>query len=286
MVVKRSCLMIVGVFVLASASCDSPVQEQAPPLAEWVLAQQPKPDDMTLQLVVQEQSCNGGRAPDGRIVTRLETEADRILVTVRARRPQRCTAPASAGHAAVSRVRPCPLGGTPDAMPSCSPRCTRPQECAASDQTAAVRLAGWNDIPGRELSGSPRTGTRGRRCRGCRHDSLRRGSNCTAAAAAVAYRRTKASRNDHSIAAPAVAKSRFIRDFHREVQHQRQLLPSLRHQRRRRRLATCRACLQPQRLLRRGSPLHHGACRRGGRTDPERRLARPPQPAMSAEGNR
>ncbi len=83
MEVKRSRLMVIGVFVLASASCDSPSQEQAAPLAEWVLAQQPKPDDMTLQLVVQEQSCNGGRAPDGRIVTELESEADRILVTVR-----------------------------------------------------------------------------------------------------------------------------------------------------------------------------------------------------------
>ena len=82
MVVKRSRVMLVGVFVLASASCGSPAQEQAAPLAEWVLAQPPKPDDVTLQLVVQEQSCNGGRAPDGRIVTELENE-DRILVTVR-----------------------------------------------------------------------------------------------------------------------------------------------------------------------------------------------------------
>ena len=82
MSVPSKSLLVLAVLI-GVVGCGSPAQEQAAPLAEWVLAQQPKPDDMTLQLVVQEQSCSGGRAPDGRIVTEMESEANRILVTVR-----------------------------------------------------------------------------------------------------------------------------------------------------------------------------------------------------------
>lgn len=83
MVMVRSRLGVLAVFVLASAACGSSAEEEPAPLADWALAQQPKPGDTTLHLVVQEKTCNGGQAPEGRIQAEAEGQADHILVTVR-----------------------------------------------------------------------------------------------------------------------------------------------------------------------------------------------------------
>ena len=57
------------------------------PLARWQLASEPRSEDRTLSLLVQELECASGQSADGRIVPpEVEYQDDAVIVTMRVER--------------------------------------------------------------------------------------------------------------------------------------------------------------------------------------------------------
>ena len=83
----KRCLLPLVALVLTGCGQDGPAESTSDAsLARWQLASEPRPEDTTLDLLVQERECASGQSAEGRIAPPdVEYQEEAVIVTVRVR---------------------------------------------------------------------------------------------------------------------------------------------------------------------------------------------------------